>query len=77
MKGLTESQFGYCLLIWMFHSRGGNNTVNHLYARSLRIFYKGNISSFEDLLKRDKSFTIHQRNIQSLAVELFKIKGNL
>ena len=34
------------------------------------------ISSFEDLLKRDKSFTIYQRNIQSLAIELFKVKSS-
>ena len=31
--------------------------------RSLQIVYKENISSFEDLLKRGKSFTIHQMNI--------------
>ena len=29
-----------------------------------------------DLLAKDKSFTIHQRNIQSLAIELFKVKRN-
>ena len=45
--------------------------------RSLQIVYKENISSFEDLLKRGKSFTIHQMNIQSLAIELFEVKGNL
>ena len=64
-------------LIWMFHGRGVNNKINHLHELSLRIVYKDKISSFEDLLKRDKSFTIHQRNIQSLAIELFKVKGNL
>ena len=73
MKALIESQFGYCPLIWMFHGRG----VNHLHERSLRIVYKDNISSSEDLLRRDKSFTIHEKNIQSLTIELFKIKGNL
>ena len=30
-------------------------------------------SSFEDLLKKDNSFKIHHKNIQSLAIELFKI----
>ena len=25
VKAFVESQFGYCLLIWMFHSRGLNN----------------------------------------------------
>ena len=77
MKAFIEAQFGYCPLIWMFHNRGVNNKINHLHERLLRIVYKNNISSFEDLLKRDKSFTIDQRNIQSLAIELFKVKGNL
>ena len=30
-----------------------------------------------DLLAKEKSFTIHQRNIQFLAIELFKVKENL
>ena len=31
----------------------------------------------DDLLKRDTSVTIHHRNLQSLAIELFKVKQNL
>ena len=77
MKAFIEAQFSYCPLIWMFHNRGVNNKINHLHEPSLQIVYKDNISSFEDLLKKDRSFTIHQRNIQSLAIELFKVKGNL
>ena len=77
MKAFIESQFSYCPLIWMFHSRSVNNKINHLHERSLRIVYKNNISSFEYLLKNDRSFTIHHRNIQSIAIELFKVKGNL
>ena len=77
MKAFIESQFSYCPLIWMFHSRGVSNKINHWHERSLRIVYQDNISSFEDLLKKDRSFTIHQRNIQSLVIELFKVKGNI
>ena len=40
MKGFTESQFGYCPLIWMFHSRGTNNKINHLHELSLRFSIK-------------------------------------
>ena len=66
-----ETQFGYWPLVWMFHSRIVNKKN---YKKTLRIVYKDYISSFEDILKRDKSVTIHHRNIQSLAIELFKVK---
>ena len=72
-----ESQFGYCPLTWMFYSRKANSKINHIHERSLRIVYKDNISSFEELPKKDKSFCINHRNIQSLAIELFKVKSNL
>ena len=39
-KAFVESQFGYCPLIWMFHSRGLNNKINRIRERALRITYK-------------------------------------
>ena len=36
--------------------------------------HKDNISSFEELLKKDKSFCIHHRNIKLLVIEFFKAK---
>ena len=70
LKTFIESQSGYCPLIWMFHSRRLNNKINHLLERSRRIIYKENYSSYVDLPAKDKLFTIHQRNIQDLAIEL-------
>ena len=77
LKTFIESQFGYCPLIWMFYSRRVNDKINHLHELSLRIVYKDNYSSYVDLLAKDKSFTMHQRNVQPLAIELFKVKRNL
>ena len=31
MKAFIESQFGYCPLIWMFHSRSLNNKINLIH----------------------------------------------
>ena len=77
MKAFTESQFGYCPLILVFHSRDDNKKNSDLHEHSLQIVYLDNISSFEDLFKRYKSFTFYQRSTQSLAIEFFKVKRNL
>ena len=77
MKAHVISQFGYCPLAWMFHSRGLHNKINSLHERALRITYGDGSSSFEDLLKKDNSVSIHHRNIQALATEMFKVKNNI
>ena len=77
MKTFIESQFNYCPLIWMFHSRTINNKINRLHERALRIVYSDFKSSFEGLLMKDNSFSIHERNIQSLAIEIYKFLNGL
>ena len=77
MKAFITSQFGYCPLVWMFHSRAISNRINKLHERSLRIVYKDRNSTFEDLLEKDNSVTIHQRNLQMLLLEMYKVKYGL
>ena len=77
MRAFISSQFGYCPLVWMFHSRKLNNRINKIHERSLRIVYNDEVSSFEELRIKDNSFTIHERNIQTLAVELYKVVNGL
>ena len=73
MKSFVTSQFGYCPLIWMFHSRRLNNKINSIHERALRITYQDHISTFQELLNKDNSVSIHHRNLQALATEMFKI----
>ena len=61
----------------MFHSRKLQNRINSIHERALRIIYKGDDSSFIELLKKDQSYTIHERNIQTLAIELYKVINGL
>ena len=75
MKAFISSQFSYCPLVWMFHSRALNNRINKLHERSLRIVYNDNTSSFTDLLQKDNSVSVHQRNIQILLTEMYKVKN--
>ena len=77
MKSFVTSQFSYCLLIWLFHSTRLNNKINSLRERALRITYQDNMSIFQELLNKDNSFSIHHRNLQFLATEMFKIHRGL
>ena len=35
MRGFIASEFGYCPLVWMFHSRKLNSRANKIYERAL------------------------------------------
>ena len=77
MKAFIQSQFNYCPLVWMFHSRTLNNKINRLHERALRLVYKNDELSFNELLKLDDSVTVHHRNLQRLSIEMFKVKNNI
>ena len=77
MKAFVISQFNYCPLVWMFCNRTLNNKINRLHERALRLVYKDENLTFEELLEKDNSVSIHDRNLQKLAVEMFKIKHKL
>ena len=78
MNGFITSQFSYCPLVWMFNSRTLNNRINKIHKKALRLVYKNEtFSSFDDLLKRDKSVSIYQKNLQILAKEIYKTKNDL
>ena len=73
MKAFIMSQFSYCPLVWMCHSRTLNNKINKIHERTLQLVYDDRQSTFEELLNIDKSLTIHHKNVQVLATELYKV----
>ena len=76
MRAFINSQFKYCPLIWMFHNRTIKNKINKLHERALRLVYKNDDCTFQELLEKDNSVTVHHNNLKRLAIEMFKIKNN-
>ena len=50
-----------------------NNKVNRIHERPLRLVYSDHVFSFDEFLKKGSTIFIHHRNIQSLAIEIYKI----
>ena len=46
--------------------------INRLHERALRIVYNDDHLTFNELLKLDNSVTIHHKNIQKVAIEVYK-----
>ena len=66
MNAFIFSQFGYCPLVLMFHSSKLNNRVDNIHERALRIIFRDYESTFQQLLKRNKSVSIHLRKLQRM-----------
>ena len=72
------SQFSYCPLIWMFHSQAMEHRINRIHERTLRLIYPNQHQlTFKKLLEKKKTVSIHQRNLQTLATEIYKAKNKI
>ena len=65
----------------MLHSRKLNNKINRFHETALRTEYSGYNSSFNELLDKDGSCTIGQRNVQAISPailsEVFKVNETM
>jgi hypothetical protein len=77
LSAFITSNFSYCPLVWMFHSRKLNKRINRIHERALRIIYRDYESPFEILLLNSGALTIHQKNLHCLVTEIFKVKLNI
>ena len=77
MNAFFDSQFSYSPLVWMFHSRRVNTKIDNLHYRALRIIYLDETSSFSELLRKNGTVTIHQRNLQFLVMEMYKVLNDM
>ena len=71
------SQLSYCPLVWMFCSKEANNNITKTHNRALRVLSYNMSLDYNELLSSTNSMTIHQKNLNFLAVEIFKSLNNL
>ena len=76
-NAVIKSQFSYCPLLWIFSSRRSITLINRICERSLRAVYNDTSSAFQELLQRNRSVSTHHKNIQTLAMEVFKVVNNI
>ena len=52
--------------------------INRIHERTLRLIYPNQRQlTFKELLKKNKTVSIHQRNLQTLATEIYKAKNKI
>ena len=56
----------------MFTSRYLNNALNSIDERALRLIYNDYEQTFDRTLEDNRQKGIHQKNIESLAIEIYK-----
>ena len=61
----------------MCHSRENNRKINRLLERCIKTIYNEKQSPFNELLEKDGSASIHERNLQGLATETYKLTNGL
>ena len=61
----------------MFCSRKCNSRFNRIHERAMRIAHDDYESTFEQLLIKNKTITSHKKNLQYLAIEIYKTFNSL
>ena len=61
----------------MFTSQYINNVLNSIHERALRLIYNDYELPFDRILEDNKEKSIHQKNIESLAIEIYKLQAGL
>ena len=78
LNSVVKFQFSYCPLISMFTSpRYLNNALNSIHERALHLIYNDYELPFVGILEDNKQKSIHQKNIASLASEIYKFQAGL
>ena len=77
LHSVIKSQLTYCPVTWMFTSRYLKNTLNNIHKRALRLTNNDHEKSFNSILTKNNPKTIHQKNLEFLAIQIYKFQNGL
>ena len=58
----------------MLQSLHKNEKINHLHERCLQLIQNDKLSSYEELLEKDWSVSVQNKNIHNLAIKMLQVK---
>ena len=67
------SIFNFCPLIWHFCSKSNTEKLEKINFRALKFVFQDFNSSYEDLIFKAGSTTLHLARLRTLAIETFKV----
>ena len=70
-RAFMNNQFNYASIIWMFCRKQDYLEVEKIHYKALKIVYNSN-ECYEELLIRNNEVSIHQKQLRTLATEIYK-----
>ena len=74
---MMKSHSNCCQLVGMFSSRQSNNLINKVHERGPNLTYRAETKDFQQIRREHNEITIHQRNLQVLMTEVYKIVNGM
>ena len=71
------ANFNYCPIVWHFCGKTSIRKIEKVQERALRFLHNDKISSYDTLIAKSNTTTMHIRRIKSLACEVFKSLNDL
>ena len=75
-NAFIDSQFNYASLVWMFCRKKLYLKIQKIHHKALKVVYNSN-KNYNELLRDNNEFSIHQRHLRALRCEVFKSLSNL
>ena len=71
-NAFINSQFNYAPLVWMFAGKTSINKICKIHHRTLQVIHNDYQKSYDELLDINKDVNIHQKQLCTLVLEVFK-----